>query len=136
MVSEKRHLLGVNRSKAKPENQARSRKRKLAVSAKSHSKRAKTAYGPEAIQVTDDVSPQDLVKKIDLYLKEQPTLTHNDIGKLELQTRNQSTCGVWLTEHSKQLTSSNFGAIMSRKAETNIPDMDYPWKVPLSKSTS
>jgi hypothetical protein len=97
---------------------------------KAHTKTAKKSYGPDATEVTEDISDQELQEKIALYISENHVMSHSEVANLELNTRNQSTSGLWHKEHKKRLTSSNFGAVMSRKASTKnaplVQRMMYP----------
>ena len=118
----KSHLQqGYNhKSKSNPTIQARARKRKLDRANICSSKKAKLAYGPDALDVTPDVSLAELEKAKDLFIAANLQLSQDAIQSMCQNTSDQSTCGLWCKEHRKHLTSSLSGDIMCRKLTTPV----------------
>ena len=114
------HRLAHKRSASKPEVQARARKRKQDRMSASISKKAKLSYGPGALDVTPDLSDEELKKAKDDFAAQYLTLSKAEIQRLSQDTLDQSTCGLWRQEHRKHLTSSLFGDVMSRKMTTPV----------------
>lgn len=46
------------------------------------------------------------------------TLTEEERNNLEINSRGQSLCNLWLVERKKRLTASNFGKICRLKPKT------------------
>ena len=115
-----RDLRTNSASKNKEENKAKRWKRKMQSSLQSNSKRARLAYGKDAIDVTPDLGKEELEKKMEKFLNEEIKISEDKIRKVEEKTRNQSQSKVWMTERKKRLTASNFGSIMKRRPNNKV----------------
>jgi hypothetical protein len=116
----KKKQTAAKRCKAKAEVKARARKRKQQRATASHTKKAKLAYGPDALDVTPDLTDQDLDEAKQQFINNNLKLTNNAIKQIVKSTEEQSFCGAWRKEHKKRLTSSMFGEINSRKISTPV----------------
>jgi hypothetical protein len=105
-------------SRKKPDVKARARKRKSNFLTSSHTKKAKRAYGPDALDVTADLPEVELKAAIAKYTGQHFQLSNAEIKTMEYDTREQSSSGLWRTEHKKHLTSSVFGEIVKRRKTT------------------
>lgn len=109
-----RHLKNTIKSLAKPEQHARRWKRKMNRAIESQNKKAKLEYGPEALDVVDDLCKEDLEMAEKDYLRKHINISNQQIDNLSNQTLEQSRSQIWISERKKRLTSSNFGKIVKR----------------------
>lgn len=110
----------INRSKSKPEIKSRARKRKLDRVRVSHTKKAKESYGQDCLENEVDLSMGELAQNMLEYQRLHYNKSESQLKSLELQTREQSLCGMWRVEHTRRLTSSNFGDVLSRKVSSSV----------------
>ncbi|CAG2244247.1 unnamed protein product [Mytilus edulis] len=100
--------------KSKPNIQQVRWKKKMSCLKTSTSKKARKAYGPEAIDVTDDVSSDNLEKLKHDYLNLHIHLSELQRLNITNLTILQSQSGLWHTERKKRITASDFGSIVKR----------------------
>jgi hypothetical protein len=110
----------TRRHKNKPETQRKRWKRKMASQKISTSKKARRAYGPDAVDVSNDVSNDELAKHTESYLQKNIDLTTSQLNHITKSTIQQSESGFWHTERKKRLTASNFGAVVKRNPSLPI----------------
>jgi hypothetical protein len=82
-------------------------------------KKARKAYGPEAIDVTDDVSSEDLGKLKQQFLENHINISAQQCKNITTSTVQQSQSGLWHSERRKRITASHFGSIVSRNPSKN-----------------
>ena len=113
-------LQNNTKSKEKEESKARRWKRKMKSCSQASSKRARLEYGSEALDVTPDLSTDQLEQKMNTYMKTEIDLNEIAIKGIEEKTRDQSKSKLWTQERKKRLTSSNFGSVIKRKANIKV----------------
>ncbi|KAK3108124.1 hypothetical protein FSP39_001687 [Pinctada imbricata] len=72
------------------------------------------AYGPEALDVTEDVSSSELATLQTKFLDNHVNLSSNQCQIISNSTINQSQSGLWYAERKKRITASNFGLVVKR----------------------
>ena len=77
-------------------------------------------YGPESVQVEDDLSPSDLTTKKNKFYLEEVSVSEDKQKYIERTTRSQASNSNWHDERRKRITSSNFGVVMKRRASTKV----------------
>lgn len=100
--------------KSKPETHIKRWKRKMVNTQQSNSKKAKLSYGPEALDVTEDDTPEQLEKHKHDFIKKNIDIENNKIIAIEKATKQQSESGLWHTERKKRLTASTFASVVKR----------------------
>ena len=110
----------INRCKSKADVKSRARKRKLDRARASHTKKAKQSYGKDCLEDEEDVPVGQLAQQMADYQKLHYNKSEMELNCLEAQTREQSLCGMWRVEHTRRLTSSNFGDVLSRKVSSSV----------------
>ena len=98
----------------RPEQKAKRYKRKLDSNTESTRKKARREYGPEAIDVEEDLSQEKLKERKENYVLRHIELSNDKILAIETNSKTQSQSQVWIRERKKRLTSSNFGRIVNR----------------------
>ena len=108
------------RCKAKQDVKARSHKRKRERSSQSTCKRARLSYGEECIDVSTDVSKDELQQQCDSFYSEKVCVSSVQRTTIEKTSRSQFLSGVWHGERHKRLTTCNFGEIIQRRPATKV----------------
>ena len=78
------------------------------------------AYGPEAIDVADDVSFEDLGKLKQQFLENQINISAQQCKNITTSTIQQSQSGLWHSERRKRISASHFGSIVKRNPSLPI----------------
>lgn len=86
----------------------------------STTKKARQAYGPEAIDITDDVSQSDLDQLQQSFIENHVNLSAQQCKTITTSTIQQSHSGLWHSERKKRITASNFGTIVKRNPSIPI----------------
>ena len=84
------------------------------------SKKARQSYGPESVQVSEDVSDGVLAQLNKNYVATQVEVSDLERSNIELATRGQSDNPQWYIERQKRLTSSSFGDVLKRRPKTPV----------------
>jgi hypothetical protein len=92
--------------KQQPSVSAQRWNRKVAIFHQSTSNKAKQSYGPEAIDVEDDVSSVLLLKQQDDIMANHINISATSILDLEAATKNQSQSGLLHGERRRRITAS------------------------------
>ena len=108
------------KSKCKPEVKARAYKRKAQSQSQGKSKKAKMFYGQESIQVTEDVSCEELKKMCTDYYMKEVEVTPEKKKVIERLTKLQGQSGVWHSERKKRITASNVGKVAKRNPKIRV----------------
>ena len=77
-------------------------------------------YGPESVQVEQDLPESELGARKEKYYIEQVSVTSNQRTTIETETRSQSQNTHWHDERRKRLTASNFGSVMKRRLTSKV----------------
>ena len=77
-------------------------------------KQDQSLYGPDAVQVETDITPDELKRSCDIYLQKYK-VPDEQIQIIEQDTRGQSSNDRWFQERKNRLTASNFHPILSRQ---------------------
>ncbi|KAK3099893.1 hypothetical protein FSP39_011406 [Pinctada imbricata] len=112
----RREVLVTNTRKhqAKPSTQSKRWKKKVTTLKTSNTRKARRAYGPEAVDVTSDVSVSELQSLKSSFLEKNINLTDSQITSIQSATLKQSQSGLWHSERKKRITASNFGPVVRR----------------------
>jgi len=106
--------------KSKPNVQHMRWKKKITTIKTSTTKKARQAYGPEAIDITDDVSQSDLDQLQQSFIENHVNLSAQQCKTITTSTIQQSHSGLWHSERKKRITASNFGTIVKRNPSIPI----------------
>ena len=90
------------------------RKRKLKSSVESQTKRARRAYGKEAVDVVPDISTKELEERSAEFLDKHINISEQKCSEVESNTKDQSNSALWKKERRMRLTASSFGEIFKR----------------------
>jgi hypothetical protein len=77
------------------------------------------AYGPEAIDVADDVSFEDLGKLKQQFLENQINISAQQCKNITTSTIQQSQSGLWHSERRKRISASHFGSCFNLPRSSN-----------------
>ena len=95
-------------------------KKKISIQKTSTTRRARRAYGPETVKVTDDISTDDLNKLQEEFMEKHINLSAQKCDNITKNTIQQSQSGLWHSERKKRITASNFGSIVRRSSSLPI----------------
>ena len=116
----KRALRNATKHHQKKETQQKRWKRKMSSTKLNATKKARMSYGPEALDVSPDVSTSELDQLKTEFYEKNVEVSDPQIQQISSSTLEQSQSGLWHTERSKRLTASNFGLIVKRKPSLPI----------------
>ena len=114
------NILTNNKSKCKPENKLKRWKRKIKAVTDANNKKGKMEYGPNARDVEADLAPEEMNKRIELFIQNTVNIASKEKLKVEQQTKDQSQSKLWKEERKKRLTTSNFGCVMKRNPKLKV----------------
>jgi hypothetical protein len=89
-------------------------KKKISIQKTNTTRKARRAYGPEAVKVTDDISTDDINKLQEEFMEKHINLSAQKCDNITKNTIQQSQSGLWHSERKKRITASNFGSIVRR----------------------
>jgi hypothetical protein len=81
---------------------------------------ARKAYGPEDVDVTDDVSSEDLGKLKQQFLENHINISAHQCINITTSTVQQSQSGLSHSDRRKRITASHFGSIVKRNPSLPI----------------
>ena len=90
--------------KSKPNVQHMRWKKKITTIKTSTTKKARQAYGQEAIDITDDVSQSDLDQLQQSFIENHVNLSAQQCKTITTSTIQQSHSGLWHSERKKRIT--------------------------------
>ncbi|CAG2228240.1 unnamed protein product [Mytilus edulis] len=108
-------LANSTRYKAKYNTHQKRWKRKMRSLTISCSKKARRSYGPEAIDVTEDIPVTDLAVLQSDFLEKHINISEMKIKEIASAMIKQSQSDNWHSERKKRITCSNFGKNHSKK---------------------
>ena len=85
-----------------------------------NNKKGKMEYGPNARDVGADLEPEEINKKMELFIQKSVNIASKEKFKLEQQTKDQSHSKLCKEERKKRLTTSNFGSVMKRNPKLKV----------------
>jgi hypothetical protein len=103
------------RSHHKEDVRARGRKRKQSRQKQATSKKARSSYGPDCIDVVEDVSAQDLQQVCNTFYAQEVKISKQEVVNLERSTKQQSNCLLWGAQRKLRITASMVGPIARRR---------------------
>jgi hypothetical protein len=109
-----------NNSKAKPDIKMKRWSKKSALLKQSKSCQARKSYGPEALDITPDLTETELEKSKEVFLTQEINISEQKIDQIEERTREQSKSTAWKLERKKRLTSSLFGHVIKRNPSLKV----------------
>ena len=77
-------------------------------------------YEPNARDVEADLEPEEINKRMELFIQKSANIASKEKFKLEQQTNNQFHSKLWKEERKKRLTTSNFGSVMKRNPKLKV----------------
>ncbi|KAK3089294.1 hypothetical protein FSP39_002467 [Pinctada imbricata] len=116
----RQQLKKANKHHQKSETKQKRWKRKMASFRQNSTKKAKKSYGPEALDVSADISTAELDKEKTGFYNKHVKVSTQQINQISASTLNQSQSGLWHTERKRRLTASNFGHIVKRRPSLPI----------------
>ncbi|CAG2204291.1 unnamed protein product [Mytilus edulis] len=116
-------LANSTRYKAKYDTHQKRWKRKMRSLTISCSKKARRSYGPEAIDVTEDIPVTDLAVLQSDFLEKHINISEIKIKEIATATIKQSQSDNWHSERKKRITCSNFGKIIRRRPSILVKNL-------------
>ncbi|VDI11786.1 Hypothetical predicted protein [Mytilus galloprovincialis] len=116
-------LANSTRYKAKYDTHQKRWKRKMRSLTISCSKKARRSYGPEAIDVTEDIPVTDLAVLQSDFLEKHINISEIKIKEIASATIKQSQSDNWHSERKKRITCSNFGKIIRRRPSILVKNL-------------
>ena len=77
-------------------------------------------YGPNARDIEADLAPEEMNKRMELFIQNTVNIASKEKLKVKQQTKDQSQSKLWKEERKKRLTTSNFGCVMKRNQKLKM----------------
>ncbi|KAJ8299283.1 hypothetical protein KUTeg_023343, partial [Tegillarca granosa] len=118
-----RALAATKKSQRKSQIRARRWKRNYQSTKDSNSKKARLEYGPGALDVEPELTPDELKTKKQAFLDTHINLSHQQIMAIDKFTPHQSGSQMWVDERKKRITASNFGTVFRRNVKIPVKNL-------------